>query len=122
MESIINWISGLSLDSSLKEYPIDFQPLTCKFLLRILSSHLIPATTLWITVDYLHRRDAWVAQWVKHLPSAQVMISGSPDGAPSQVPYSLQMEPGVRLPAQQGICSSLPLCASDPPLLILYLK
>ena len=27
-------------------------------------------------------RGAWVVQWIKHLPSAQVMISGSWDEAP----------------------------------------
>ena len=32
----------------------------------------------------LYYRGAWVAQWVKPLPSAQVMISGSWDQAPNQ--------------------------------------
>ena len=35
------------------------------------------------------RRDTWVAQSVKHLPSAQVMISGSWDGALHQAPCSV---------------------------------
>ena len=30
----------------------------------------------------------WVAQWVKHLPSAQIMIPGSWDGAPHGDPCS----------------------------------
>ena len=33
--------------------------------------------------------DTWVAQSVKHLPSAQVMISGSWDGALGQAPCSV---------------------------------
>ena len=33
-------------------------------------------------------RGTWVAQWAKHLPSAQVMIPGAWDPAPHQAPYS----------------------------------
>ena len=33
--------------------------------------------------------DTWVAQWIKYLPSAQVMISGSGNGAPHQGPCSV---------------------------------
>ena len=36
------------------------------------------------------RRDTWVAQSVKHLPSAQVMISGSWDGVPHRAPCSAE--------------------------------
>ena len=36
----------------------------------------------------IHLWHAWVAQSVKHLPSAQVMISGSWDWVPHGVPYS----------------------------------
>ena len=44
-------------------------------------------------------RGTWVAQMVKHLPSAQVMIPGSLDQAPR-----------VGLPAQWGACFSFSLC------------
>ena len=50
----------------------------------------------------------WVAQSVKHLPSAQVRISGSWDGA------------HIRLPTQQGLCFSLSLCL--PPQLVFSLS
>ena len=46
-------------------------------------------------------RGTWVAQSVKGLPSAQVMIPGSSD-----------LEPCVGLPADQGVCFSLSLCCS----------
>ena len=45
----------------------------------------------------------WVAQWVKSLPSAQVMISGSWDRAPNQDLCSV----GSLLPA---LSPCLPLC------------
>ena len=45
-------------------------------------------------------RGSWVAQSVKHLPSAQVMISGP------------GIRPHIRLPAQQGVCLSLSICLS----------
>ena len=36
-----------------------------------------------------HPGDAWVAQLVKHLPSPQVMTSGSWNRAPGQAPCSM---------------------------------
>ena len=54
-------------------------------------------------------RDTWVAQSVKHLPSAQVMISESWDRAPHGAPY----------PA--GVCFSLSLCLPPPHLCSLSL-
>ena len=51
------------------------------------------------------QRGTWVAQWVKPLSLAQVMISGSWDGAPLP----------IRLPAQQGVCFYLALCPPLPP-------
>ena len=42
------------------------------------------------------------AQWVKHLPLAQVMISGSSDGAPHWAPRSTG-----------SLLLSLPLCSSS---------
>ena len=53
-------------------------------------------------------RGTWVAQSVKWLPSAQIMISGSWDQAP------------IGPPAQQGVCFSS-LSASSP-LLVLMLS
>ena len=48
---------------------------------------------------------AWVAQWVKPLPSAQAMISGSWDRAPHQALCSAEsLLPSLSLPA------SLPTC------------
>ncbi|XP_059248681.1 thiamine transporter 2-like isoform X2 [Mustela nigripes] len=43
---------------------------------EILETTQLPALSTYV--------GAWVAQWVKHLPSAQVMIPGSWDGAPHQ--------------------------------------
>ena len=46
-----------------------------------------------------------MAQSVKHLPSAQVMISGSWDGGP-------RIESHVGFPAQWGVCFSPPSAPS----------
>ena len=48
------------------------------------------------------KRGTWVAQWVKRLPSGQVMLSGSWNRAPHS----------IGLPAQRGVCFSLFLCPS----------
>ena len=51
-------------------------------------------------------RGAWVAQWVKPLPSAQVMISGSWDRVPHRAPCSA----GSLLPPLLSLPASLPTC------------
>ena len=48
---------------------------------------------------------AWVAQWVKPLPSAQVMISGSWD----RVPHRALCLAGSLLPSL-SLSASLPTC------------
>ena len=53
----------------------------------------------------------WVAQWVKPLPSAQVMISESWDQAPIQALCSVgSLLPSLSLPASLPACD---LCLSD---------
>ena len=52
-------------------------------------------------------RGTWVAQLVKHLPSDQVMIPWSSDGAL------------LGLPAQRGVCFSLSLSLCPSPKLML---
>ena len=56
-----------------------------------------------------HTRGAWLAQSVKHLPLAQIMILGSLD---------LTLRP-TGLPVHWGVCFSLSLCPS--PSLVLSL-
>ena len=46
--------------------------------------------------------DAWVAQLVKHVPLAWVMIPG------------FWIEPHIGLPALQGVCFFLPLPETPP--------
>ena len=50
-------------------------------------------------------RDAWVAQLVKHLPLAQVMIPGFWDGAHIGAPSSVRcLLPPLSLPAVPYLC------------------
>ena len=54
--------------------------------------------------------DAWVAQWVKPLPSAQVMISGSWDWAPHRALFLAgSLLPPLSLPVSLPTCD-LSLC------------
>ena len=67
------------------------------------------------TKEYVNYWDDWVAQLVKHLPSAQVMIPESPD----QVPHPAPCSAGslfLPLPATPPTCArsrSLLLSLSD---------
>ena len=58
-------------------------------------------------------RGTWVAQWVKPLPSAQVMISGSWDRAPHRALCSAgSLLPPLSLPASLPNCD-LSLCQTN---------
>ena len=59
---------------------------------------------MWIVFKREDGWGPWVAQWVKHQPSAQVMISGSYDQAPHRVHH-------IGLLDQWGICLSVALCS-----------
>ena len=61
----------------------------------------------------MYSKGAWVAQLVKHLRLALVMIDDI------YCPEVLR-QPGIRLPAQWGVCFSLSLC--PPPICELSLS
>ena len=56
-------------------------------------------------------RGTWVAQWVEPLPSAQVVVPGSCDGAPHRALCSAgSLLPPLSLPASLPTCD---LCLSN---------
>ena len=63
------------------------------------------------TAGFKKPRDGWVAQSVRPLPSAQVLISGSRDQAPLGAPYSVEGPLLLLLPLPQlGLLLSHSLC------------
>ena len=59
----------------------------CSFIVIWKSGSVSPSTLFFFSS--VMARDAWVAQSVKHLPSAQVMIPGSWDQVAHQAPCSM---------------------------------
>ena len=66
--------------------------------LQTTAQHSLQETrnTLFVLISKV-KRGTWVDQWVKRLPSAQVLTSG------------FWIEPHIRLPAQRGACFSFSL-------------
>ena len=63
------------------------------------------------TIELHENKGTWVSQWVKPLPSAQVMISGSWDRAPHRALCSGgSLLLPLSLPAALPTCDSLSLC------------